>query len=112
MCVKDWGVRERRKKILQANEFLIDNEMDLFSCNLKSLITFKLYNSELNFFFTLSLWYRDFEKIQTFMFSFGRKCGEQNRGWHFEFICSYSDPLRVPRHRGNGSAEGQLQATV
>lgn len=51
MCVKDWGVRERRKKILQANEFLIDNEMDLFNCNLKSLITFKLYNSELNFFF-------------------------------------------------------------
>lgn len=62
LCVCQGLECERKKKILQANESLIDNEMDLFNCNFKRHIKFRQYKSELKFLFTLSLWYRDFEK--------------------------------------------------
>lgn len=46
------------------------------------------------------------------MFNFEGKGGGQNRGWHLEFICSYSEKLCVTRHWGNVLAAGWHWAPV
>lgn len=112
VCIGDWDVRERRKKISQTSELLWLIMKWIYSiANLKvPLNSNNIIQNLTSFLFCHYSTEVLGKKNRPSSSVLGGKGGGQNCGCHLEFLRSYSEKLCVTRHWGHGLAVGQCWA--